>query len=427
MARRILSFLILTLVLVFGCVWLADHPGTVTIHWQGWRVDTTFAILLFSIAILVGFLFFAQQVILGLWRFPAHWLARRRALRQRRGYLALTDGLAAIATGDVVKAKKLAGTAEHLLHDPQITGLLAAQAAGLAGDTTIAAQQYQILLDRPETALSGCQGMVGIALKRGDKAEALEWARRAWATGRGNDFVAQTLYDLQAQAGQWAEAELTVIEALRRKVLTKDSGAKLRAIALIERASHLHSQADDSAALTLALQAHSLDPRLIPAAVLAARLLSALGKTRRASAILYDSWKRVPHPDLAQAWANLVINEAPLARVSRLHSTFGRSPAPAALLVLAGAEHDAKLWGQARSHLEALLKTHPGAAAYHALAALEQDEKGDGQLAAHWLALAASAPAEPDYSCLSCGQHSPHWAALCPHCGKAASLNWAAQ
>lgn len=424
MARRILSFLIMTLLLVFGCVWLADRPGSVTIHWQGWRLDTTVAILLFSIAALVTLILVAQRMALGLWRFPALWLARRRARKQRQGYLALTDGLSAVATGDVAKAQKLAGTAEHLLQDPQITGLLAAQAAGLAGDITTAAQHYQILLDRPETALSGCQGMITLALKRGDTLDALNWARRAWATGTGNDFVAQTLYDLQARAGQWAEAELTVIEALRRKVLAKVQGEKLRAIALIERATHLHSQGNASAALTLALQAHSLDPRLIPATVLTARLLSASGKSRRASAILHDTWKIIPHPDLAQAWANLIANETPLARVSRLHNNFGRNPPSAALLILAQAEQDAKLWGQARTHLETLLKSHPTAAVYHALAALEHNEKSDAQLAAHWLALAASAPADPDYCCSSCGQHTPQWTAICSHCGKAASLVW---
>ncbi|WP_242442651.1 heme biosynthesis HemY N-terminal domain-containing protein [Magnetospirillum sp. 15-1] len=51
--RRLLAFLILTGVVVAGAVWLADRPGEVTIHWLGWRVDTTVPVLLAALVLLL--------------------------------------------------------------------------------------------------------------------------------------------------------------------------------------------------------------------------------------------------------------------------------------------------------------------------------------------------------------------------------------
>lgn len=426
MIRRILLFLVVTALLVGVCVWLADNPGTVTIHWQGWRLDTSVSVLLFALVLITIVLSMAQHLVGGLWRIPSHWLELRRQSRRRRGYLALSDGLAAVACGDAPRARKLATQAQKLLNDPQVTGLLTAQAAGLSGDETAARRHYQSLLDRPETALTGCLGMLTLAMNATDWEQALDWARRAWATGSGQPSLAETLYDLQGRAGQWAEAELTVIEALRRKAMGKERAGKLRAVALVERALHVQTQGTEGA-LALALDAHKYDPRCIPAAVLAARLLSAGGKVRRAEAVLHDSWTLSSHPDIAQTLADLVTDETPLDRVSRLHRSLGRTPPPSGLLALAKAEIDAQLWGQARTHLEAVIKTHPHRSAYVLLAALEQGEKADGKLAAHWLELAGRAAQGDHWVCQSCGEHSSDWTAACPHCGHTASLIWSAR
>lgn len=431
MARRILFFILLTALLVGACVWVADRPGAVTIHWLGWRLDTTVPVLLFGFGAILVLVLLAQRLMGFLIGFPRRWLARRQSERQRKGYLALSDGLAAVAGGDAAGAHKLAAKAESLLHDPQITGLLSAQAAGLSGDENAARTHYQRLLSRPETALSGCQGMLSLALKQNDSDAALDWARRAWATGTSTPIVAETLYDLQARAGQWAEAEITVIEAVRRKAFGKDKGAARRAVALLERALHLHSLGEggtQAEAMALALSAHQADPGFVPAAVLAARLLAGAGKMRRAGAVLNDAWERRPHPDLAQAWRDLVADEAPLTRVSRLQKIFGtRALGLEAHLALARAALDAELWGVARSHLEAVLKGRPTRSAFLLLANLERLEKGDHQAAAQWSEKAGDAPADADWVCGACGGHAHEWRATCPHCGRAAALEWTAK
>jgi HemY protein len=427
MIRRLTLFVLFTALLVVACVWLADRPGTVTIHWQGWRIDTTVPVVLFFLAGLLALFVFAGRLLRFLVDFPSRWLMRRRFIKQRKGYLALTDGMAAVAGGDAEAAKKFAKKAQALLDDEQVTGLLAAQAAGLAGDDNAAREHFQALLVRPETALSGCQGMMALALKQDNREQALDWARRAWATGTRVGVVAETLYDLQARAGQWAEAELTVVEAVRRKAMTKAKSATLRAVALTERALRVAPQAAGSQheAMALILSAHRADTAFVPAAVLASRLLVAAGKLRKANSVLADAWKRNPHPDLASAWRDLVPDEAPLTRFSRLQKVLNdRIVVPEAHLVLARAALDAQMWGQARGHLEALLKDRPTRSVFLLLANLEREERHDAKAVAHWTEQANSALADDDWRCVSCNGHTQDWKALCPHCGRASTLIW---
>ena len=54
--RRLIGRIIGIGLLVAIAVWLADRPGTVSLQWQGWRVDTSVAMLLGSIAtVAVGY------------------------------------------------------------------------------------------------------------------------------------------------------------------------------------------------------------------------------------------------------------------------------------------------------------------------------------------------------------------------------------
>ena len=383
MIRRSFLFILLTAVLVAGCVWLADRPGEVTIHWQGWRLDTTVPALVLIWIAALALILFAQHLLRWLIHIPAHWLAHRRARRKLRGYQALTDGMAALAGGDAPRAKQLAATAQSLLRDHRLTGLLVAQAAGLAGDDNAAQRHYQSLLDRPETVLAGCQGMLSLAQKQGDATASLDWAQRAWSTGSTSPHIAQTLYDLQTAAGLWAQAEVTLTEAERRKAMTRTQTAPLRAVALMERAASTQS-------LDLAQQAVKLAPLLVPAILLNSRLLAGAGKTKQAARLLHDRWSKSPHPDLPLALAALFADLPPLERVSRLQDELKpHLDHPDALLTLARAEVDAQLWGPARAHLERLVQHHPSAAAYLLLAQIERLDRKDETAAAHWTEQAA--------------------------------------
>ncbi|MCR6629519.1 MAG: hypothetical protein NVV74_05355 [Magnetospirillum sp.] len=295
MIRRLILFVAATALLVAAAVWLADRPGAVTIRWQGWRVDTTVPVLVLLLLALLAAGAFAVKLARAILGFPGRVLAARRERRTREGYRALSDGLAAVAAGDRRQAKRLARRADKLLPDRSLTGLLTAQAATLAGDEAEAERRLTAMVERPETAVLGLKGLLDQTLKRHDHAGALDYARRAWALGGPADGIAATLFDLQARAGQWAEAEATLAEAKKRGALSPATLARFRALTLLERA---RAETDPALALRPALDAHKADPGLVPAAVLAATLLHRLQKPRKAAAILTSTWRIAPHPEL---------------------------------------------------------------------------------------------------------------------------------
>ena len=94
------------------------------------------------------------------WRGPRD-LARLNAERKRQqGYRALSQGMAAVAAGDAVEARRQAKIANAMLKDPPLTLLLAAQTAQLGGDEDAARRYFTAMLERPETSFLGLRGLL---------------------------------------------------------------------------------------------------------------------------------------------------------------------------------------------------------------------------------------------------------------------------
>lgn len=376
MIRRLFVFLAVTLALAAAAVWLADRPGEVTIHWQGWRVDTSAMVLVVAVVALVAAVEGGLRLALAVLRFPGRVLAARRARRLREGYQALSDGLAAAAVGDSRGAGKLAKRADRLLADPALTGVLTVKAAELAGDDAKAEQRLTAMLERPQTAPMALEGLMAAALRRGDRAAALDFARRAWDGGTATAELAATLFELQAEAGQWAEAEQTLALAGKRRLMDEPALRQRRALVLEARAALAEAEGDVTEAAALALKAHAADPAFVPATVRAAGLLHRLGKERKAAATIEQGWRKAPHPDLLESWRKLAAAETPLGRVKWMERLLRANPdAPEGHVALAAAAVEARLWGQARRHAEAALRLHPSDEARQVLARAEAGEQ----------------------------------------------------
>lgn len=422
MVRRLALFVVVTALLVAAAVWLADRPGQVVVHWLGYRITGPVPLLIAALVALLAVGALLIKLVRAIVGAPRRWLAARRERRTRQGYRALSDGLAAVAAGDRKGAKRLARQADKLLADRSLTGLLTAQAATLSGDEAEAERRLTAMVERPETALLGLKGLLDLALKRGDHAAALDYARRAWALGGPAAGLAGTLFDLQARAGQWSEAEATVAEAKKRGALSAGTLARFRALVLLERA---RADSVPVQALRTALDAHKADPGLGAAAVLAATLLHRAGKPRKAAATILDTWRIAPHPDLVEAWLALAPAETPTQRLKRLDKLVKANPdAPDGHIALAEAALAAKLWGVARTHLERALEQRPSGGLYVLFARLEREERGDERAATGWMAKSATAPAEPAWHCATCAKPTDRWSSTCPQCGAVDSLEW---
>src|SRR5215468_9421954 len=267
---------------MFAVVWLAERPGAVMAEWHGWRLDTSVGVVMVAVVALVLLsiaLWLLYRWIVGA---PGALLDGWGESRRRRGYQALTQGLAAVAAGDGAEAQKNARKAEALLSEPPLTLLLSAQAAQLTGDRDGAKRAFNAMLEDEQMAFLGLRGLIAQSLRDGDQAQALAYAERAFKLRPQTPWVVHSLFDMQAQIGRWREAQDTLDAGLRRKVVTADKGRTLKALLLVERSRAAERDGSDGDALALAREAFGLAPERIAVSSRMAELQIKSGDGRRA-------------------------------------------------------------------------------------------------------------------------------------------------
>ncbi len=285
--RRVLLYLVQLAIIVAAAIWLAEQPGEVRIDWFGWRIETSAAVLLLIVLALAWVL----AVLRGIWKWlrraPGRFVEARRERRREEGYEALGRGLAAVAAGDAQEARRFARKASTLLDEPPLTRLLTAQAAQLGGDEKEAARQFQAMRDDPATEFVGLRGLLAKALRDNDRGQALALAERALELKPTAPWLLKQTFALQAEAGSWRKAMVTLADAAGRGAIEKETARRARTALLVA----LAGETDDALeAKHLTSEATELAPGFAPAAVKLAELHAAAGSERRAIKTLERAW-----------------------------------------------------------------------------------------------------------------------------------------
>ena len=424
---RILFWFAIAAAAMLGAVWLAERPGTLTAEWQGWRLDTNVGVVLIAIVVLILVGIAAWLLYRWIVGAPFALLEGWGESRRQRGYRELTQGLAAVAAGDGVEAQKHARKAEQLLAEPALTLLLSAQAAQLNGDRDGARRAFDAMLKDDQMAFLGLRGLIGQSLRDGDQTKALGYAERAFALRPQTPWVVHSLFDMQAQAGQWKAAQETLDSGIRRKVVTADKGRALKALLLVERSREAERAGIESDAQVLAREAFALAPERIAATTRLAELQIKAGDAKRATKTLERGWAVAPHPDLAELYLKASGESEPLKRIGVIRRLVTRNADDIeSHLALAKASLEAGLWGEARRQLETAGGTSPPVRVCRLMAEVEERANVDPAKVHEWLARAAVAPADRSWSCTACGAHHETWRSVCESCSAFGTLQWRA-
>ncbi|MGB4788322.1 MAG: heme biosynthesis HemY N-terminal domain-containing protein, partial [Lentibacter algarum] len=126
--------------------------------------------------------------------------------RERKGFQALADGMLALASGEGRLAMAKAARANKYLDRPDLTDLLTAQAAEMAGDKGKAEEAYKRLLTEDRTRFVGLRGIMKQRLAAGDTDKALALAKTAFALKPAHEETQDVLLKLQAQGADWKGA-----------------------------------------------------------------------------------------------------------------------------------------------------------------------------------------------------------------------------
>jgi HemY protein len=390
-------------------------------------VQSVVAILLALLALwltlrAVGFLSAVIRFINGDETAITRWFDRNR---ERKGFQALTDGLMALASGDGQAAVAQATKAEKYLRRPELTNLLTAQAAELSGDSRKAGEVYRRLLADDRTRFVGVRGLLKQKLAEGDRETALKLAEKAFMMRPSNTDIQDTLFELQAAAGDWAGARRVLGAKVRHGHLPKDVHRRRDAILALQEARAVFDSDQPVEAREAAIAANRKSPDLIPAAVLAAHGYRADGKVRNAVRILKKAWEAQPHPDLAAAFAALVPEETPQDRLKRFGQLFAVQPEhEETRLLKAELNIAAEDFPAARRAMGDLAERHPTTRALTIMAAIERGEGEDDAVVRGWLTRALSASRGPQWICDKCQHANAVWSPTCEHCGGFDTLSW---
>ena len=426
MLRTIIWFVV-AIAAMLGAVWLAERPGSVTAEFRGWRLDTSVGVLMISVIVLIlvsigGWLLY--RWIVGA---PGALLEGWGESRRRRGYRELTQGLAAVAAGDGVEAQKHARKAEQLLSEPALTLLLSAQAAQLNGDRDGARRAFNAMLEDDQMAFLGLRGLIGQSLRDGDQGQALSYAERAFKLRPQTPWVVHSLFDMQAQVGQWKTAQETLESGIRRKVVSADKGRSLKALLEVERSREAEREGRASDALALARQAFGLAPERIAVTQRFAELQIKAGDSKKAMKTIERGWSVAPHPDLAALYLEASGETEALKRIGVVRRLAGQNASDIeSHLALAQASLDAGLWGEARRHLDTAAGTNPSTRVCRMMAEVEERAQTGPEKVREWLGRATDAPADRAWRCASCGAHHEAWRPVCESCGAFGTLQWRA-
>ncbi len=420
---RLLVFLIVVAAAAAGAVWLSDQPGYITANWQGYEIRISVLVAAITALIVFTLLYWVIRLIKNILAAPAAAAGAVRQRRQRKGFEALSRGLLAVSAGHGRRAEKLGAKARKLLPDEPLTLLLQARSAELKGDAAGASDVYRTMLEREETQALGLHGLFLEARRVGDMQVAKVIAERAVRLEPDSPWGAPALMDLQSAEGDWVAASQTLAKSKQYHLVSKNGYKRQMAVLLTAQAMETEENNPEKA-LDLALQAHKGANDLVPAAVIAGRLLAQKGRIAKAAKVLEKTWKLSPHPDLAEVYAHLKLGDKPAARLKRIRFLVHKNQNHLESgVALARAAISARQWALAREALEPFLEP-PTQRICALMAQIEDGEFGDKGKVREWLARALRAQRDPVW--IADGRVSQKWAPVSPVTGKLDAFKWKA-
>lgn len=347
--------------------------------------------------------------------------------RERKGFQAIAESLTALASGEGREALSKAARAERFLNRPELTNLLKAQAAEMAGDRKKAEAVYKQLLSDQRTRFVGVRGIMKQKLGEGARDTALKLAEKAHDLKPTHEETQDILLQLQAEHADWTGARRTLNAKLKTGMLPRDVHRRRDAVLALSQAHEGAQNGAAAQARDTAIEANRLSPHLVPAAVMAARAHIEQGKPRYATRVLRKAWEAGPHPDLAATFAEIAPDETPQARIKRFTKlTSGTQDHPETRMLQAELQIAAEDFPAARRALGDLAETDPTARSLTLMAAIERGAGAEDATVRAWLTRALTAPRGPQWICENCGTIHAQWVPVCENCDSFDTLAWKA-
>jgi len=369
MRKLIVALLVLALS-VAAALWLQQLGGFVLFTLGAWTIQTTpvVFVLLLAAAIVAGYLLLAMlRGVLGLPGRYQHWAGQRRKNRARAN---LTDGLIRIAEGRYGEAEKLlqrdAGKSDvALLH--YLAMAVSAQRQGSYEQRDHYLRQADKSSGKARLAVGLTQAQLQMEGKQWE--QALATLSYLYEQQPHHPRLLALLAECCRALGEWDRLDHLLPELRRQRALGEDELDRLgREVAMHRLENAIRDGRPALQRIWSELpRALTDDTELL---LVYSNGLALQGQDDEAERVLRGKLQKEWSPRLLQRYGGLRTS-APDKAFGQLEKWLRERPDDPALLYAAGRQAlRAKLWGRARSYLEASISRAPKAEAYHTLGAL---------------------------------------------------------
>ncbi len=399
---------------IAAVIWVAEHPGTITIDWLDYKL--TFHIGLFLIAltlvIMLGITLFSI-IKTGL-DMPKNMTRYRDITYKDKGAKAIALGLTAVAAGDAKSASYQAVRAKKFLKDDDpLPQLLDAQAARLNGNEMDAARAFMKLMDHKETSFLGIRGLLQSALDCGDHEGALELGHKALEQYPKQAWILCIVYDLEIKARNWDSARKILYRAEKSGAIATNKANSDRVAMRLAEAEQEKASGNEELYFRALNKAYKTDKNFIPCVLWLVQMYLDRNKHKAAISMIEKAWKVNPHRGLIDLWDAAYKPDRDndtMGRVRWFEKLAKQNPASVeGMLALANVQIQEGLWGEARKSLEKAETIRPNVKLYKLWARLEDRATHDDHAVRKWLEKAADAPRERVWICSETGRIYKAW------------------
>lgn len=356
---------------VFAAFQLRAETGYVLINYGSWVIETSLLGFIAAVVFVVLATFYLFKLIRAGVSLPGRWKShheRRKAdaaqLSFERGLLRLFEGQWKRAEVELIRR----ASDHHAQHLNYLAAARAAQRVGSPERRDAYLQRVREIAPKLDFALLLTQAE--LQRERGEFALLRDTARALREKDGQHAYAMELLAESHAELGEWAGLRALLAEAPARKALTDARWRELSSQAAIEllRAA---TQAATLAELKAVWDATPPDVRALPEIAREyATGLARLNADAEARAFIEQRLAQGWDAALVRLYGPLFATD-PIAQLATLERWLQEHGEHAALLETAGQVClKNKLWGKARSYLEAVIATAPTPSAYLELARL---------------------------------------------------------
>jgi len=354
---------------VMVTLWVKKDNGYFLIGYGHWSVEGSLALLLLTLALVCLLLYLLVRTLARLWEMPdlVHdWQGRRRASRARH---ALTQGLVELAEGNWKAAETHLIRYAHQCETPLLNYLAAARAAQLQGEDARRDEYLKLAhasMPTADVAVGLTQAELQLDHQQNEQALATLGHLRSIAPK--HTHVLMLLKRLYINLQEWDKLEQLLPELRKRKAVSEQEFQSLEIKVYQER---MAAMAQDAEALQ---QLWQRMPKALrqrqPFLKTYAGYLVDLGAGESVAPLISEFLNKQWDPELVRLYGR--IKSADVAsRLSVAEGWLKAQPKdPELLLTLARLCLQSRLWGKARSYLEASIGILPKVEAYQELGLL---------------------------------------------------------